>query len=71
VCAAGIDGSGKRVRERADAEGLPALKGTPRQVSWAMDLRDRYVEKHGNGGKAKRATRAKYWIENRFKLGIQ
>lgn len=48
---------------------LPSLNGTEKQVRWALQIRADYARKHPDSVTLKRATTAKYWIENRFNLG--
>ncbi len=45
-------------------EGLPELKGTPKQIAYALNIRKAFAEKHPGDPALKRGTTAKYWIEN-------
>ncbi len=46
------------------SDGLPALKGTPKQIAYARTIRDAYAAKNPRASELKKATTAKYWIEN-------
>lgn len=45
-------------------EGLPELKGTPKQIAYALNIRKAFAEKHPSDPALMRGTTAKYWIEN-------
>lgn len=60
--------SKQKAAAEADAQGLPELKGTPRQVAWAIQIRADHASKNPDSSKLKRATTAKYWIDNRNSL---
>lgn len=57
--AAEIEEKGQEVRE-----GLPELTGTPKQIAYALSIRDAYAAKNPSERSLKTATTAKYWIEN-------
>jgi hypothetical protein len=44
--------------------GLPKLTGTPKQIAYALSIRDAFAAKHPGDPALKRGTTAKYWIEN-------
>lgn len=48
--------------------GLPELKGTPKQVAWALQIRDKIAKANSKDPRLKRAFTAKYWIDNRATL---
>lgn len=52
----------------AAARNLPALSGSPRQIKWALEIRQAFSDKNPTSPLLKRATTAKYWIENRDSL---
>ena len=45
-------------------EGLPELTGTPKQIAYALSIRDAFAKKHPGDAALKRGTTAKYWIDN-------
>lgn len=45
---------------------LPELKGTPKQVAWALEIREAAYKKDPTLKGLKQATRAKYWIDKRW-----
>lgn len=47
---------------------LPELEGTPKQVSWAENIREKAVRNGFPVEKAKKVTSAKLWIDNRSKF---
>ncbi|WP_175429984.1 hypothetical protein [Azospirillum argentinense] len=51
-----------------DADALPALRGTAKQVAWATQIRATFAAKHPTDKRLKSATTAKYWIDNRNAL---
>lgn len=44
---------------------LPELSGSPKQIAWAMQIRAKVAEANPSDTRLKKATTAKYWIENR------
>ncbi|MGE4340648.1 MAG: hypothetical protein AB7E55_32565, partial [Pigmentiphaga sp.] len=44
--------------------GLPKLTGTPRQIEWATRLRANFAQANPEHPTLRRATTAKYWIDN-------
>lgn len=44
-------------------DGLPSLKGTPKQIAYALSIRDAFAKRNPAAIELKKAT-AKYWIEN-------
>lgn len=44
---------------------LPELKGTPKQVAWALQIREAAYKKDPAFAGLKKATKAKYWIDKR------
>lgn len=48
----------------ASEAGFPELTGTPRQIAWAVAIRAKFAEANPGHPMLKRATTAKYWIEN-------
>ncbi|WP_432258090.1 hypothetical protein [Cupriavidus sp. TMH.W2] len=58
----------KRLQDTASAKNLPTLSGSPRQIKWALEIRDNFWQKNPGNPLLKRATTAKYWIENRESL---
>ena len=44
---------------------LPDLKGTPKQVAWALEIRESAYKKDPTFAGLKKATKAKYWIDKR------
>ncbi|MEM5299085.1 hypothetical protein VSR82_32785 [Burkholderia sp. JPY481] len=49
----------------AAARNLPELSGSPRQIKWALEIRQAFSDKNPTSPLLKRATTAKYWIEHR------
>lgn len=43
---------------------LPKLTGTPKQIAYALSIREAFARQHPEDAALKRATTAKYWIEN-------
>jgi hypothetical protein len=58
----------ERLQNAASAKNLPTLSGSPRQIKWALEIRDSFWQKNPEGPLLKRATTAKYWIEHRENL---
>lgn len=58
-----------KAKEEADSLGLPDLKGSERQVSWALQIRAKAYNQNPKDPALKKATTAKYWIENRRNWG--
>lgn len=51
------------------ASGLPLLSGSPKQVAWAVDIRERALRLHPDMiAKLTPETSAKWYIDNRFAL---
>ena len=44
--------------------GLPVLSGTPKQIAYALSIREAFATKHPGDPALTRGTTAKYWIEN-------
>lgn len=57
--AAEIEEKGQEARE-----GFPELTGTPKQIAYALSIRDAFAAKNPGERSLKTATTAKYWIEN-------
>lgn len=53
------------LQEAASAKNLPPLSGSPRQIKWALEIRQAFYDKNPGSPLLKRATTAKYWIEHR------
>lgn len=47
----------------AEADGLPTLSGSPKQVAWALTLRAAVQRAEPKNPALRRATTAKYWID--------
>jgi len=45
-------------------EGFPKLKGTPKQIAYALSIREAFAQQNPGDAALKKATTAKYWIEN-------
>lgn len=45
--------------------GLPKLSGSEKQIAWAIQIRANVLSKNPTNSVLKKATTAKYWIENR------
>ncbi|ANB73613.1 hypothetical protein AYM40_15550 [Paraburkholderia phytofirmans OLGA172] len=58
----------RRLLAAASAKSLPSLSGSPRQIKWALEIRDGFQEKNPTSPLLQRATTAKYWIEKRLDL---
>jgi hypothetical protein len=58
----------QKLQEAAAANNLPELSGTPRQIKWALEIRQAFANKNPGSAALKRATTAKYWIEHRNAL---
>lgn len=54
----------RAAQEAAEAAGLPMLTGTPKQIAWAVTIRGKVAAKQPDLPALKKATTAKYWIEN-------
>ncbi|MGB3540712.1 MAG: hypothetical protein WBA42_21370 [Mesorhizobium sp.] len=53
------------IEKNGQAEtGLPKLTGTPKQIAYALSIREAFARKHPDDAALKRGTTAKYWIEN-------
>lgn len=48
---------------QADSD-FPKLTGTPKQIAYAVSIREAFARKHPADAALKRGTTAKYWIEN-------
>lgn len=57
--------SKKEIESLELTKDLPELTGTPRQIKWAITLRADVFKKDPKNPALKKATTAKYWIENR------
>ena len=63
--AANDEAADKIAREGQDtSDGLPALKGTPKQIAWALTIRAKVAAKNPKDPSLKKGKTAKYWIEN-------
>lgn len=58
----------QRQQEEAATKNLPSLSGSPRQIKWALEIRDSFWRKNPGSPLLKRATTAKYWIEHRDEM---
>ncbi|MFL9961606.1 hypothetical protein PQR02_10945 [Paraburkholderia sediminicola] len=58
----------ERIQRHAEGEGLPELGGSPKQIQWALAIRDAFSRNHPGHPLLRRATTAKYWIERRHSL---
>lgn len=54
--------------EKSAALGLPALEGSIKQIAWALRIRDKVVQVNPADPRLKKATTARYWIDNRNHL---
>lgn len=56
--------------QSAKANGLPMLVGSPKQIAWASDIRERALRllPADKTEKLKPETSAKWWIDNRSSL---
>ena len=65
-----LEAEAERIAEegQGNADGLPDLTGSPKQIAWAIKIRDAVAKQIvGRGEKLaalKTATTAKYWIDN-------
>lgn len=59
------------IRQHAEAEGLPDLSGSPKQIQWALQIRNAFSRNNPGNPVLRRATTAKYWIERRHSLQMQ
>lgn len=62
----------KAAAEKSAAEsGLPMLEGSPKQISWASDIRERALRllPTERAEKLRPEKSAKWWIENRHQVG--
>lgn len=50
------------------ASSLPALAGSPKQLSWASQIREKVARVLPSFPALKEMTEAKWWIDNRFQL---
>ena len=57
--AARIEAEGQR-----EVDGMPALSGSPKQIAYALRIRDAVRRQSPSARAIKTATTAKYWIEN-------
>ncbi|RQR34840.1 hypothetical protein [Burkholderia sp. Bp9142] len=57
-----------RLQDAAATNNLPPLSGSPRQIKWALEIRDGFWRNSPESPLLKRATTAKYWIEHRNEL---
>lgn len=57
--------------QSAQVAGLPMLSGSPKQIAWASDLRERALRllPVERTEKLRPETSAKWWIDNRNSLG--
>jgi hypothetical protein len=51
-------------KAQADTAGWPALKGSPKQITWAETIRAKVAAKDPKAKALKTAITAKYWIDN-------
>lgn len=58
----------QRLQDEAATNNLPPLSGSPRQIKWALEIREGFWRKAPESPLLKRATTAKYWIEHRNEL---
>lgn len=58
----------ERIQQHSEAEGLPTLSGSPKQIQWALQIRDAFSRRCPGHSLLKRATTARYWIESRHSL---
>jgi uncharacterized membrane protein len=58
----------RSLQDAASASNLPELSGSPRQIKWALEIRQAFCDKNPTSPLLKRATAAKYWIEHRNSL---
>lgn len=68
------DAAAAKAQAEAEILGLPALKGSAKQVRWAEQLRAKYFAKTRKENLAPRCRSvktAKWWINKRFELGIE
>ena len=61
----------QKTQQKQDAEnaaeknGYPELIGSEKQIAWAMTIRAKYLQKHGDIPPLLEKTSAKWWIDNR------
>ncbi len=55
----------------AEESGLPLLSGTEKMINWALQIRAKAQQLNSSDPALKKATTAKYWIENRRKYDYQ
>ncbi len=55
-----------RAKEQAAAAGLPELSGTPKQIAWASEIRERALRllPAEQAEKVKPETSARWWIDH-------
>ncbi|MCL4665777.1 hypothetical protein [Burkholderia pseudomallei] len=58
----------QRLQDEAATNNLPPLSGSPRQIKWALEIRESFWRKAPESPLLKRPTTAKYWIEHRNQL---
>ena len=66
----------KAADEAAQKAGLPMLSGSPKQIAWATEIRERALRLHPDGSGLRRSlmgcftfeTSAEWYIDNRFKF---
>lgn len=61
----------ERIQRHAEAERLPELSGSPKQIRWALEIRDAFSRTNPDHSALSRETTARYWIENRHCLQQQ
>lgn len=54
----------ERARKAAEENSLPSLKGSDRQARWAMNIRQRYIDRNGIDRIARERKTARWWIDN-------
>lgn len=62
----------EEAKRAAEFMGLPALTGSPKQIAWAEQIRQKYIEWAEDGGinstpvvKSRKARTSRFWIDNR------
>ncbi|CAJ8619069.1 Uncharacterised protein [Burkholderia pseudomallei] len=58
----------QRLQDEAATNNLPPLSGSPRQIKWALEIRESFWRRAPESPLLERATTAKYWIEHRNEL---
>ena len=59
----------KAADEAAQKAGLPMLSGSPKQIAWATEIRERALRLHPEmAAKLTPETSTKWYIDNRFKF---